>query len=155
MNRIEELKIRTYRNKIYLLFDYLRIKKLYDPLDENYYDLYNKFRLIKKQVLQVFTFHINGVINNELYESQKKLAEKVFLDEIRILDLDDVFVTINYNGVNYWAEVGFNYLQQNLDRFSCDVNNNFFLLSDNFVIELYRNEYQWEVLKGETSTNNS
>lgn len=152
MNKIEKLKIKTYRNKICLLFDYLHIKKLCDPLGKEYLNLYDRFRVVNKNILKVFVFHENGVINNELYEKQKKLAENFFLDEIRKLDLDNVFVTVNYNGVNYWAEVDFSILKENLERFSNDVNNNFFLLSDNFALELYRNEYQWEILEGNCST---
>ncbi|CAA0210814.1 hypothetical protein [Tenacibaculum maritimum] len=148
-SRIQELKINSAKNKIIKNYDFLDIKSIYSSLDKEHKIFYDSFNKLNFNT-EIFPFNKGegGEIDDIKFKQQHIKAIDLFTEKINnFKKTDNAYITIGFNGIGFWIEIDVNSFNCNLQRFIKEYGANFYFYAlKSYGLQIYRAEYQWEVL---------
>lgn len=145
--KIEELKIKSAKNRILEKYSFIGIDTLYSSLDEKYSEIYNTYHKLDFNKVE-YPFNIGAVINEEIFNEQYLLAVKLFCQKISNFEkINYIYISIGFNNIGLWAKIQQDIFNRNLDKFIEEYGANFyFYVPKNTGLYIYRGEYSWQVL---------
>lgn len=145
--RFQELKINSAKKRIAQNYSYLDIKYIYSSLDKEYNEIYECFRKLNFDK-EIYPFNEETRVSSVKFDEQHARAIDLFIKKINSFNkTDNVYITIGFNGIGFWVQVDKNSFSHNLQRFIEEYGTDFYFYAfDNYGLQIYRAEYEWEVL---------
>ncbi|GJQ07241.1 hypothetical protein CAPN010_13990 [Capnocytophaga cynodegmi] len=150
--KLEQLKIKNAQKRLLERFCFLNIEEIRNSKDEKGEKFFAAFRNsgiwnYENKAVKSFSFHNNGLIDKDLYHSQHKKAQIFFIEKIKSLPNDFVWITLSENNIYFFVKVSLSTLCKYLDTWFEEHLDFEVFIPNQYALALHDAEYEWEVLE--------
>ncbi len=96
--------------------------------------------------IYAFPFTTTGIIDEELYDSERKKAEKLFIEKVLEMKEKYAYVGIYIDEDYFLIKVDLGLFKKKVYDFSRDYGDFFKIFNDTEKVLIQRGEYEWEVV---------
>ncbi|GIZ16371.1 hypothetical protein [Capnocytophaga catalasegens] len=150
--KLEKLKAKNAEKKLLERFHFLEIQEIQNANDENGEKFFAEFRNsgiwnYENQPLATFPFHNeNGLIDRNLVKMQHQKARVFFIEKIKKLSADFVWIALSENDFYFFVKVSLSRLCNHLDTWFEKYFDFEVFIPNQYALALHDAEYEWEVL---------
>lgn len=150
--KLEKLKIKNAQKRLLERFCFLNIEEIINSNDEKGEKFFAEFRNsgiwnYENKAIASFPFHNNGLIDKDLYHSQHKKAQALFVEKIKALSNDFVWITLSENDIYFFVKISLSILCKYLDTWFEEYPDFEVFIPSQYALALHDAEYEWEVLE--------
>ena len=144
---IQQLKIHRAKQILQQGFGLLNIESIVHADDESGKVLFTAFRQsgiwhYDNKPIALFAFD-----NNKQYHSQHNTARQFFIQKIKTLHSNAVWILLSQHGFEFFVQISLSTLCQHLDGWFDKYDDFVLFIPNQYVLAIHDGEYAWEVLE--------